>query len=77
MPRKVTETAKLRRHPPIRLSLMASVMLNPSPPGETDDERTKSLYSRGRKRTTDGRRQTGLIGKHSIGGDKIGLMGIY
>ena len=52
-------------------------VLNTPPPGETDDGQTKSPSSRGRKRKTDGRRQTCLICKHGIGRDKIGLIDIH
>ena len=49
-------------------------VLNPSPTEETDDTQTNSPSSIGRKQTTDGRRQTGLICRHGIGGDNISLM---
>ena len=48
-------------------------VLNPSPPGEREDRWTKSPSSEGRKRTTDGRRQTGLLGIHNISGNNISL----
>ena len=48
-------------------------VLNPSPPGERDDRWKKYPSSEGRKRTTDGRRQIGLLGIHDISGDNISL----
>ena len=58
----------------VGILMKALPMLNPSPPGETDDGQTHSPSSVRRKWTTDRRTQTGQIGPHGIGGDNIGLI---
>ena len=57
--------------------LILKGVLNTYLPRETDNRWTKYPSSMGRKRTTDRQIQTGLIGKHIIGRNKIGLIGIH
>ena len=49
-------------------------LLNTSPPKEMDNRGKNYPSSMGRKQTTYGFRQKGLLGIHGIGGDNIGLM---